>query len=121
MKITIVVGAFLPVPPVMGGAIEKVWFTLAQEFARRGHQVVQVSKLYPGFAREEIVGGIRHLRVRGFDTPRFLWWLKLLDLIYSFRVRPVLPGADILVTNTFWLPILMRDASCGHVYLAKFR
>ena len=35
MKITIVLGAFLPVPPVMGGAIEKSWFTLAQEFVSR--------------------------------------------------------------------------------------
>jgi hypothetical protein len=30
MKITIVLGAFLPVPPVMGGAVEKSWFALAR-------------------------------------------------------------------------------------------
>ena len=43
MKITIVLGAFFPVPPIMGGAVEKVWFALGQEFARRGHEVVQIS------------------------------------------------------------------------------
>ena len=43
MKITIVLGAFFPVPPLMGGAVEKVWFALAQEFARLGHEVTQIS------------------------------------------------------------------------------
>ena len=35
MKITIVQGAFLPVPPLMGGAVENIWFALGQDFARR--------------------------------------------------------------------------------------
>jgi hypothetical protein len=35
MKITIVFGAFLPVPPIMTGAIEKSWFALAQGFLSR--------------------------------------------------------------------------------------
>src|SRR5437870_3036139 len=39
MKITIVLGAFFPVPPTMGGGVEKVWFTLAAEFVKRGHEV----------------------------------------------------------------------------------
>ena len=47
MKIAIVLGAFLPVPPVMGGAVEKVWFTLAAEFVRRGHNVTLVSRALP--------------------------------------------------------------------------
>jgi glycosyltransferase involved in cell wall biosynthesis len=117
MKITIVLGAFLPVPPVMGGAIEKSWFALAQEFVLRKHDVTIVSRILPQFARHEIVAGIRHIRVRGFDTPRWLLWLKILDLFYSLRVRPVLPAADILVTNTFWLPLLARDSSRGKIYV----
>jgi glycosyltransferase involved in cell wall biosynthesis len=32
--------------------------------------------------------------------------LKLLDLFYSLRALRVLPPADILITNTFWMPIL---------------
>jgi glycosyltransferase involved in cell wall biosynthesis len=106
MKITIVLGAFLPVPPIMGGAIEKVWFALAPEFARRGHDVVVVSRALPQFPRDEIINGVRHLRVAGFNTPRSLLWLKFLDLIYSRRAMSILPEADIVVTNTFWLPIL---------------
>jgi len=117
MKITIVLGAFLPVPPVMGGAIEKSWFALAQEFVSRNHDVTIISRALPQFARYEIVDGVRHIRVRGFDTPRSLLWLKILDLFYSVRVRRVLPAADILVTNTFWLPLLVRDSSPGKIYV----
>src|SRR3979411_809042 len=117
MKITIVIGAFFPVPPVMGGAIEKVWFALGQEFARRGHEIVMVSRTMPQFPREEIRDGVRHLRVRGFDSPRSLLWLKFLDLIYSIRTMSILPKADIIVTNTFWLPMLLRSSRRGRVYV----
>jgi glycosyltransferase involved in cell wall biosynthesis len=117
MKITIVLGAFLPVPPTMGGAVEKAWFVLAQEFAKRGHEVVVVSRALPQLPREEVIDGVRHIRVRGFDTPSCLWWLKFLDLIYSLRVIPVLPRADVLVTNTFWLPILVRGSKRGRLYV----
>jgi glycosyltransferase involved in cell wall biosynthesis len=117
MKITIVLGAFLPVPPVMGGAIEKSWFALAQEFVSRSHDVTIIARALQQFARHEIVDGVRYIRVRGFDTPRSLLWLKILDLAYSRRVRRVLPAADILVTNTFWLPLLVRDSSRGKIYV----
>jgi glycosyltransferase involved in cell wall biosynthesis len=117
MKITIVLGAFLPVPPIMGGAVEKVWFALGQEFARRGHDVVQVSRAHPQFPNEETIAGVRHLRVRGFDAPRSLAWLKVLDLLYSIRAMSILPKADIVVTNTFWLPFLLRNEKRGRVYV----
>jgi glycosyltransferase involved in cell wall biosynthesis len=117
MKITIVLGAFLPVPPVMGGAVEKVWFALSQEFARRGHEVVLVSRALPELPRCETRAGVKHFRVRGFDTPRSLLWLKFLDLIYSIRTMSVLPAADIIVTNTFWLPILLLNSRHGRVYV----
>lgn len=117
MRITIVTGAFFPVPTLMGGAVEKVWFALGQEFARRGHDVVQISRAHPQLPPNETIAGVRHLRVGGFAQPRSTVWLKLLDLIYSLRVRRVLPSADILVTNTFWLPILVRDNALGRVYI----
>ena len=117
MKITIVTGAFLPVPPLMGGAVEKAWFALAREFARRGHEIALVSRKVPELPREELVGCIRHLRVDGFDTPRSLIWLKFLDLRYSIRAMSILTPADIVVTNTFWLPILLRDRRRGKIYV----
>lgn len=121
MKITIVLGAFFPVPPTMGGGVEKVWFALGPEFVKRGHEVVMVSRRMPDQSREETIDGVRHLRVNGFDTPRSLIWLKFLDLLYSLRVRSILPAADILVTNTFWLPLLVRDPQRGRIYVQVAR
>jgi hypothetical protein len=99
MKITIVLGAFFPVPPLMGGAVEKVWFALGQEFARRGHEVVQISRSHSELPAAEEIEGVRHVRVRGHAQPRSILWLKWLDLLYSLRVRRILPSADILVTR----------------------
>ncbi|MEI6561001.1 MAG: glycosyltransferase family 4 protein [Verrucomicrobiota bacterium] len=121
MRITIVQGAFLPVPPLMGGAVEKIWFALGKEFARRGHEVVHVSRLCEGLPREEVIEGVRHLRVRGYDAPGSLALLKGLDLLYSLRALRVLPEADVLVTNTFWLPMLVRSKRHGKLYVHAAR
>src|ERR1700693_133083 len=117
MKITIVLGAFFPVPPTMGGGVEKVWFSLAPEFVKRGHDVVMVSRRMPGLPSEETIDGVQHLRVNGFATPTSLVWLKFLDLIYSLRTISILPLADIIITNTFWLPLLLRDPKRGKIYV----
>lgn len=117
MKITIVLGAFLPVPPTMGGAVEKIWYVLAREFGRRGHQVTIVSRKMPDQPQDENRDGVRYLRVPGFNTPRSLIWLKFLDLIYSWRVMSILPVADILVTNTSSLPLLVHDRTRGKIYV----
>lgn len=121
MRITIVLGAFFPVPPVMGGGVEKVWFNLAPEFRKRGHEVVMLSREMAGLPREEMIDGVKHLRVGGFNTPRSMVWLKFLDLIYSMRVMTALPEADVIVTNTFWLPILLRSSKYGKVYVQVAR
>lgn len=117
MKITIVQGAFLPVPALLGGAVEKVWLALGQEFVRRGHHVTHVSRAYPGLPAREMIGGVEHHRLGGFEAPGSMLKLKILDLLYSLRVRLALPRADILVTNTFWLPVLVRGTSRGKLYV----
>ena len=122
MRITIVQGAFLPVPPIMGGAVEKVWHGLGQEFARRGHEVLHVSRRHPHLSTTETAGGVRHLRVSGFAQPRSLPLLKLKDLLFTLAVRRHLPPADIIVSNTFWLPLLVRAPRYGRmvVHVARF-
>lgn len=105
----------------MGGAVEKIWFALGKEFVRRGHEVVHVSRLCGGLPREEVIEGVQHLRVPGFDSPASLALLKGYDLIYSWRALRVLPKADILVTNTFWLPMLVRSARYGKLYVHAAR
>lgn len=117
LRITIVQGAFLPVPALMGGAVEKVWDALAQRFAAMGHTVTHVSRQHETLPNSETKNGVKCLRIRGFDAPRSVVCLKTLDLIYSWRVKKKLPPADIVVTNTFFLPILLRDDRAGKVYV----
>jgi glycosyltransferase involved in cell wall biosynthesis len=117
MRITIVQGGFLPVPPLEGGAVEKVWFSLGAEFARRGSQVKHISRLYRDLPAREIINGVEHLRIRGFDAPRSRLRLWVREFFYARRVVRILPPADILVTNSVWLPALVRDKSRGAIYV----
>jgi len=48
IRIAIIQGAFLPSPPLLGGAVEKVWHALGREFAVNGHDVVHISRQYDG-------------------------------------------------------------------------
>ncbi len=105
MRITIVMGFFLPVPPVAGGATEKSWAGLAAEFAARGHDVTVISRQWPGWPDREILGGVRHLRLRGYPhtarLARNLWR----DFLWSCRVWRALPPADITIINCVALPV----------------
>lgn len=124
MKITIVCGFFLPVPPVAGGALEKMWWRLARLYAARGHEVTLVSRRWPGWLHEERVDGVRLLRLPGFDHRRKLWQNLVLDACWGARVLPALPPADVLVTNTVALPVFVRqlrpDAGVLVVNLNRF-
>jgi glycosyltransferase involved in cell wall biosynthesis len=104
MRITIVNGFFLPVPPISGGSTEKSWFNLAREFAARGHEVTMISRRWRGFPHEETSEGIRHMRLPGWNHQRQLWRNLLLDFLWSWRVFFALPAADIVVVNTVALP-----------------
>lgn len=121
MKITIVQGAFLPVPPLLGGGVEKVWLALGKEFARRGHEVTHLSRAYPGLPAEQTLDGVRHRRAGGFASPKSLAVLKGLDLLYSLQRRLDLPAADILVTHLFWLPMFVRSRKHGALYVHAAR
>ena len=117
MKISIVQGAFLPVPPLRGGAVEKIWFALGQEFARRGHQVTHYSRLCDDLPVSETLAGVRHVRVRGADTPASLPLLKWEDLRYTQRVARKLDRADVVVTNTFWAPLVFSARRHGPLWV----
>ena len=105
MKITIVNGFFLPVPPLSGGATEKSWYQLARKFAAKGHQVTTISRRWPGLPDEEIHEDIRHLRLRGYDHKRKLWQNLLLDFLWSWQVFFALPRADVVIVNAVALPM----------------
>ncbi len=105
MKITIVMGFFLPVPPESGGATEKSWHRLATELAARGHEVTLVSRCWRKWPDRETLQGVRHLRLPGFDHRSKLWQNLLLDFIWSCRVHRRLPVADLVVVHAVTLPV----------------
>ncbi|MFN8358267.1 MAG: glycosyltransferase family 4 protein [Spirosomataceae bacterium] len=118
MKIVIIQGAFLPVPPVQGGAVEKIWYRMGKEFAALGHQVVHISKKHENLASDEKVHDVHYVRVTGFKTPKSLIILKLLDFFYSFLAIQKIPkSADVIITNTFWAPLLLRGKLGKKVYV----
>jgi glycosyltransferase involved in cell wall biosynthesis len=105
MRITIVNGFFLPVPPLSGGSTEKTWFQLGREFAARGHQVVSLSRTWRTFPDRETLDGVEHIRLPGQDHQSQLWKNLLLDFAWSWRAYRELPPADIVVCNAVALPM----------------
>ena len=66
VNVTIVMGPWLPVPPLRGGAMPKVWHGLAQEFSRLGHRVSTLARKFPGQPDEERSGDAHIIRTLGF-------------------------------------------------------
>ena len=118
MKIAILQGAFLPVPPLMGGAVEKMWFILGQKFAARGHAITHISRSWKNLPAKDDIQGVRHERVTGYDMPASMLILKLLDAVYTLRAIKAIPkDADIVVTNTFWGPIFLPFFRRAKIYV----
>lgn len=106
MRIIILQGAFFPVPPLLGGAVEKMWFLLGQEFASAGHEVIHISRRHPKLKNEETLFGVQHIRIQGDATSTSLFRLKWRDLCYTLRAIPYIRKANIVITNTFWAPLI---------------
>lgn len=108
VKISIVLGPFQPVPPEGHGAVEKVWFELAQAFARSGHAVRLIGKgdvpAVPGGQAQ----GVHVVQVRGFAATGRLWLDLAKDLVYALAMRRHIEPCDVIVTNTFWMPVVLR-------------
>jgi glycosyltransferase involved in cell wall biosynthesis len=108
LRITIVTGYFLPVPPLSGGATERSWFGLAKIFAAAGHTVTFVSRSWPGLPPVETSEGINHIRVAGFDHTSHLAVNVAFDFLWGVRVSQILPQADVVVCNTITMPAWLR-------------
>lgn len=123
MRLTIVNGFFLPVPPVGGGATEKTWFVLGREFAARGHEVTSISRQWRSFPDSEMIDGVRHLRLKGSDHHRSLRRNLLRDFFWSWRVYHSLPPGDIVVSNAVTLPVWLGRGkpSAGRVVVMAGR
>lgn len=107
MRITIVMGYFLPVPALAGGATEKIWHRIAELMAGAGHEVTIISRQWPTLPNREQIGRVTHLRVPGWNHTRSLPVNLMLDFRWGLRVLRHLPAADIAVCNTVTLPIYL--------------
>lgn len=117
MRITIVQGPYFPVPPAMGGAVEKVWFQLGKEFVKRGHEVIHISRSFRDWPASEFIEGVKHIRVPSRNAPGSRALFLFFDAVYALRVLSKLPNADIVVTNSISLPLLIRSSGYGALYV----
>ncbi|MCP4895079.1 MAG: hypothetical protein GY911_14865, partial [Actinomycetales bacterium] len=109
MRITIVLGPFKPPPPAPSGAIEKVWWKLAEVFASRGNEVVMIGPDHESLPRGSSIAGVEYRRLPLLDRGRSVRGDVIRDFGWSRRAARLLPDADVTVTNCFWLPWLLRS------------
>ena len=117
MRIAIILGPCYPVPPVFGGAVEKVRLLRAGRYSALGHEVTIVSRRYKDFPAEETVDGVKHIRLASSNRSSSLAWNLVLDFFYALRVSRNLPQSAITVTNSFFTPLLLRRRIAGKIYV----
>ena len=105
MRIAIALGPFHAPPPAGYGAVEKVWWQLAGAFARAGHAVHVVAKdRGPGappaaFGVTALPGSTATGRI-AIDLAK--------DFAYAMSAARAIPASDVIVSNSFWLPVALR-------------
>lgn len=104
MRITIVLGPFLGLPPASCGAVERVWLELGSEFAARGHDVCIVSKRCEFTHVGKRFGNLELIFLRGYRRRESFWWNAMCDALYSISAARVCRHGDIVVTNSLLLP-----------------
>lgn len=104
-------------PTVLGGAVEKTQLQLAEAYAAAGHDVTMISRQFDSFPKEEIVSGVRHIRIPAFDRGQVFAMNLVRDWGYSSRAAKAMPISDITVTNGFSLPMLVSRKKAGRIYV----
>lgn len=98
-------GPWLPVPAIQGGAVNRRWQGVAEEFAALGHEVIMLCRSFSGQPALEVLNGVQYVRRGGFTWTTKIWIDLIKDLSYALTTAPTLPSTDILIINDFWLPV----------------
>lgn len=115
-------GFFLPMPPVAGGATEKSWSLLSRALQKLGHDCTVLSRAWSNWPSDEVIQGVRHIRLPGFDHRRSLAFNLVNDARWSRRVLRVLPTSDVTISNAVTLPVwLGRHPNSGSVVVMPGR
>lgn len=108
-ELCVVLGPFLPPPPGPAGAVERRWVGTAERWACRGDRVTVVCRRPDAGDPGPLgVAGIRFVPIAPEHRAGSTWRDLLRDLRYSMRAKRRLPASGVVVTNTFFLPILLR-------------
>jgi len=122
VKIAIVLGPFHQLPPTGIGAVEKVWNELAQAISKAGHEVLLVGKA----AKVPVGGGagLRTMPLKGYTASASIFLNLAMDFLYSLEVNRRLESAEVIVTNSFWMPVVLAFFSAHRgrvvVHVARF-
>jgi glycosyltransferase involved in cell wall biosynthesis len=114
LKINLILPHQMPFPPIRGGGVENLNWSLSREFARQGHEVVAYSRADPRLPSREVDEfGIRHVRIRGYDLHpnRLLGHLNALR--YARNLESVLEAADVSSFHTPFSFLLRRLPQLG--------
>ncbi|GAA0798543.1 hypothetical protein GCM10008910_23290 [Faecalicatena orotica] len=103
MKITIITGPFLCLPPHTIGAVEKLWYGLGDYWRKYGHEVVFISKR-PLLGKNDD----NNIYLKGSDRSGRWIYDFLIDFIYSLKALLRMPKTDVVVLNTLWSPLMIR-------------
>lgn len=100
MRITVVTSPFGALPPYAIGAVEKLFYMLACEWVKNGHDVVF---LCAGGGDNP---GIRYINLKKYNRTGSTKTDIIWDFLYSVKALWKCPRTDVLLCNTFWTPAL---------------
>jgi len=116
MRITIIQGPYLPVPPLLGGATEKMMDTLGRHWARDGHRVTHICREYPGMPAFERRKGVEFVRIPSSDAPSNWVKYRIGEVRYIIRALRAINDADVVLSNNPLFPLFYRKNIKGVLY-----
>ena len=79
-----------------GGGAEILTHEMAKRWVKSGHQVIQISANYPGGKKQQIVDGVKIIRLGK-------WWsVHFLTIFYYFK--NLRSKVDVIVDEVHWFP-----------------